>query len=82
MYYQVCSTYRFFNGKVQLASLSLHTTTEYYPYLVGSYFPKLSNSRFFTCIKEAQGYISYLNSRYPEYTAPRPVLDAYQLSLF
>jgi hypothetical protein len=82
MNYQVCATFKFSGCKPQLASLSLHSTKEfqspYNPYAVAV----LNQSRFFHRITEAQGYITYLLSRHPEYTAPRPALDAMQLLLF
>jgi hypothetical protein len=82
MYYQVCSTYKFFHGKAKLVNLSFHSTTEFqFPYN-SSMYAVLNQSRFFHSVPEAQGFISYLYSRHKGYTAPRPVLDANQLSLF
>ena len=81
-YYQVISSFSLSHGKPQLVSVSLHTTTVYFPFLVGSCPYKLQNSRFFHSVPEAEHFITYLFSRYPNSTAPRPVLDADQLSLF
>jgi hypothetical protein len=81
-YYQVYSIYKFSGSKPQLVSLSLHSTTEYFPFLVGSNTSLLSHSRFFHTVPEAEHYISYLFSRYPKCGLPRPVLDAQQFLLF
>jgi hypothetical protein len=70
------------HGTPHLVSLSLHSTTQYLPFLVGSIPLKLSISRFFLSLQEAENYISYLFLRYPASTAQRPILDAKQLSLF
>jgi hypothetical protein len=82
MNYQVCSTFKFSGSKAKLVNLSFHSTAEfqspYNPYVNSV----LNQSRFFHSVPEAQGFISYLYSRHPEYTAPRPVLDAQQLLLF
>jgi hypothetical protein len=82
IYYQVCTGFKFSGCKPQLVSLSLHSTSEYFPYLAGSPTSLLSHSRFFHTVPEAEHYISYLFSRYPNSTTPRPVLDALQPSLF
>jgi hypothetical protein len=79
IYYQVIAGFAFSAGKPSLVSLSLHSTSEYFPFLVGSY-TTLSNSRFFHTVTQANHYINYLYSRYPNSKAPRPVLDALQLS--
>jgi hypothetical protein len=81
-YYQVCVTYKFVSGKPSLSSLSLHSTPEYFPFLVGSPTSLLSHSRFFHTQKEANIYINYLFSRYPNSGLKPPVLDALQLLLF
>jgi hypothetical protein len=79
--YQVCSSFSFSKSKPALVAVTLHTTSEYFPFLVGSN-SSLSNSRFFRSLSQAQNYISYLFSRYPASTAARPVLAAEQLLLF
>jgi hypothetical protein len=81
-YYQVCAKYAFQKGKAQLASLSLHSTSEYFPYLVSSGNSLLVQSRFFHSVPEAEHYIKYLFTRHPKSTALFPVLDANQLLLF
>ena len=81
-YYQVCARYALQHGKPQLVSLSLHTTSEYVPYLVNSEFSHLVLSRFFHSVPEAEHYINYLFTRHPKSTAAFPVLDADQLLLF
>jgi len=81
-YYQVSSSYKFSQGKPSLVSLSLHSTSIYFPFLVGSPFYLLSHSRFFHTQKEANHYINYLFARYPNCGLARPVLDAHQLLLF
>jgi len=81
-YYQVYASYKLSAGKPSLVGLSLHSTSVYFPYLVGSYTSLLSQSRYFHTVKEAEHYINYLYSRYPDSTAPRPVLDALQPLLF
>ena len=81
-YYQVCATYKLLSGKPSLVSLSFHTTPVYFPFLVGSYTSPLSQSRYFRTVKKANNYINYLYLRYPNSTAPRPVLDASQPLLF
>jgi hypothetical protein len=82
MNYQVCSTFKFSGSKAKLVNLSLHSTAEFQSPYNPSVYAVLNQSHFFHSVKEAQGYISYLYLRHPEYTAPRPVLDAMQLSLF
>jgi hypothetical protein len=81
-YYQVCATYKLSASKPPLVGLSLHSTSEYFPFLVGSPTSYLSQSRYFHTVWEAEHYINYLFSRYPDSTAPRPVLDADQFLLF
>jgi hypothetical protein len=82
MKYQVCATFKFSGSKPQLVSLSLHSTPEYSSFLVGSYTSLLSHSRFFYTVPQAQEYINYLFSRYPNSAIPYPVLDSDQLLLF
>jgi len=82
MYYQVCSTYKLTHGKPQLVNLTLHSTPQYLPFLVYSFTSSLSNSRFFLSVKEANKYIEYLFSRYPNCGLSSPVLDASQGLLF
>jgi len=82
VYYQVCANHKFSNGKPQLSSLTFHSTSEFYPYLVMSNLTPLSYSRFFHSMPEALHYIDYLFSRYPNCGLSVPVLDASQLSLF
>ena len=82
-YYQVCASFRLSAGSPSLVSLSLHTVSEYYPFLAypgGSSL--LSLSRFFRSVPEAEQYINYLFSLYPNSTAPMPVLDPLQFLLF
>jgi len=81
-YYQVSATYKLSSGKPLLVGLSLHSTSEYYPYLVGSPFSMLSYSRFFRTLHEANHYINYLFSRFPNCGLSRPILDPQQLLLF
>jgi hypothetical protein len=81
-YYQVCSNFKLTKGKPSLVGLSLHTTSEYFPFLVGSYASDLSNSRYFHSVHEANQYISYLFTRFPKCGLARPVLDPQQLLLF
>jgi len=82
LYYQVCARYVFQKGKPQLASVTFHTTSEYFPYLVPSPSIHLQQSRFFHTVREAEQYISFLFSRYPNTAVQRPILDADQLALF
>jgi len=81
-YYQVCSEYTFIQGKPFLSLLSLHTRSVYFPFLTGSPFSYLSNSRYFHTQKEANHYINYLFKLYPNSGLPRPVLDPLQFLLF
>jgi hypothetical protein len=81
-FYQVCSNYSFQKGKAQLVSLSLHSTPIYYPYFVKINKSPLVSSRFFYSVSDAENYINYLFTIYPHSTAPRPVLDANQLTFF
>jgi hypothetical protein len=81
-YYQVSATFKLCRGKPLLVSLSLHTTSIYFPFPVFSTSSLLSHSRFFHTVPAAQGYISYLFSRHPTSSVPRPVLDAGQPLLF
>jgi len=81
-YYEVYVSFKLVRGKSYLVNLSLHSTSLYFPFLVSSPSSLLSHSRFFHSVKEAQGYISYLYKRFPTTTAPYPVLDALQPSLF
>jgi len=78
-YYQVSAGFKLSRCRPSLVSLSLHSTSVYFPFLVGSV---LSQSRFFYSAKEAQGYINYLYKVYPTTTVPYPVLDALQPLLF
>jgi hypothetical protein len=82
MYFQVCATFKFSGGKPSLVCLSLHSTPLYYPYLIRSVSSLLSQSRYFRSLQVANNFITYLLSRYPNSTAPRPVLDALQPFLF
>jgi len=82
VYYQVCASFKLTGGKPSLVGLSLHSTSEYFPFLVGSPTSLLSHSRFFHSLPEAEHYISYLFSRYPNSGLALPVLDAKQLLLF
>jgi hypothetical protein len=81
-YYQVYVSFKLFRGKPSLVSLSLNSSSVYFPYLVSSPSSFLSHSRYFHSVKEAQGYINYLFKRFPTTTAPYPVLDALQPLLF
>ncbi|MDR2596286.1 MAG: hypothetical protein LBC76_03085 [Treponema sp.] len=80
-YYQVCVSFSLFHGKHSLKSISLHTTSEYFPFMVPSRLTGLSLSRFFLILLQAEEYISFILSRYPNSGIPRPVLDSSQLSL-
>ena len=80
--YEVAAVFTITNNKPQLSSISLYSSSKVVPYLVGSEFSMLAHSRFFKTQKEAQGYINYLYSKYPYYTAPLPVLDSGQNILF
>ena len=82
MCYQVFATFTLSGGKPSLSALSLHCTSEYFPYLVGSPTSLLSQSRYFHTQKEANQYISYLLALFPNCGLARPVLDPQQLSLF
>jgi demethoxyubiquinone hydroxylase (CLK1/Coq7/Cat5 family) len=81
-HYQVFANYILEQGKPSLVELSLHSTSEYFPFLVGSYTSLLSHSRFFHTVPEAEHYINYLFSRYQNCGLARPALDALQLLLF
>jgi hypothetical protein len=82
MNYQVCSTFKFSGSKAKLVNLSFHSTTEFQSLYNPSVYAVLNQSHFFHSVTEVQDYISWLYCRHPEYTAPRPVLDAIQLRLF
>ena len=81
-YYQIYASFSLSHGKPQLVGISLNSTGVYFPFLVGSYAYTLSYSRFFRTIPQAQEYVNYLFSRYPESPAARPVLDGGQPLLF
>jgi hypothetical protein len=81
-YYQVCASYKFSGCKPKLIGLSLNTSFVYSPYLVSARTSFLTQSRYFHSMKEANHYIEYLYSRYPDSTVPRPVLDPLQPLLF
>jgi len=81
-YYQVCVSFSLSHGKHSLKSLTLHTTSEYFPFMVPSHSSNLSLSRFFLILPQAEEYISYIFSRYPNSGIPRPVLDSNQIQLF
>jgi len=81
-YYQVYAEFIFNKGKPSLSVLSFHTTSEYYPFLTGSPFSMLAQSRYFHTQKEANRYINYLLVLYPNSGLLRPVLDPEQLLLF
>jgi len=82
VYYQVYVSFKFVNGKAKLASLSLHSSSVYFPFLVPSLSSVLSYSRFFHTQKEANQYIDYLFKHHPNSGLPRPTLDALQPLLF
>ena len=82
MCYQVFAGFTLSGGKPSLSVLSLHSTPIYFPYLVGSYNSLLSHTRFFHTVKEANHYITYLLTQFPNCGISRPVLDAQQLLLF
>jgi hypothetical protein len=87
VYYQVVAGFRFSGSKLLLVSLSLHSTKEYFPWLVGSASSPLSQSRFFHTVTQANNYIEYLYRVYPSCAVPRPVAylryeDSKQLLLF
>ena len=82
VYYQVVAGFKLTRGKPSLISLSLHSTSVFSPYMVGSSSSVLSYSRFFRTVTEAENYITYLFSIYPNCGLPRPVLDASQPRLF
>jgi len=81
-YYQVCAGFTLQKGRPQLVRLSLHSTTEYFPFLFSFEKKPIFSSHFFYSVSEAENYIDYLFSRHPASTAPRPVLDAHQFLLF
>jgi len=81
-YYQVCTNFTLQKGKPQLVSLSLHSTPVFYPYFIKIDKSPLVYSRFFYSVSDAEKYINYLFTVYPHSTAPRPVLDANQLTFF
>ena len=81
-YYQVFARFSLSGGKPSLVSLSLYSTSEYFPFLVASLILSLAHSRFFYTVSQAQTYIDYLYTRYPDSTATPPVLDSDQLDLF
>jgi hypothetical protein len=82
IYYQVVSGFKLSRCKPSLVSLSLHSTTEYYTWLVRSASSPLSQSRFFLNVTDANLYIDYLFHVYPSCSLPRPVLDSNQILLF
>jgi hypothetical protein len=82
MNYKICITYKFSGCKAKLVNLSFHSTKEFQSPYTPIAGVVLNQSRFFRSLPEAQGYIRYLYSRHPEYTAPFPVLDPLQPSLF
>jgi hypothetical protein len=81
-YYQVCVGLSLTQGKPQLARLTLHSTPEYIPYIVCSGKTWLSHSRYFENLHNADIYIKYLFSTYPDSTVSYPVLDSNQKELF
>jgi len=50
--------------------------------MVPSRLKRLSLSRFFIILPQAEEYINYIFSRYPNSGIPRPVLDSNQIQLF
>jgi hypothetical protein len=81
-YYEVCVTVKFFEGKPHLESMSLNSTTEYYPFLVDNYDPVWSQSHFFHTLPEAYDFIKSEFSYYFDSTVPYPVLDGDQQYFF
>jgi hypothetical protein len=81
-YYQVDVFFALSHGKPSLVNMSFKSTSEYNPDPVWSTGSPLFLSRFFHSVPEAENYINYLYTRYPDSTAPRPVLDSRQLKLF
>ena len=80
--YEVTAVFTIANSKPQLVSVTLHSSTKYCQYLVGSDYSFLSHSRFFYTQKAAKEYIGYLFSRYPSCPLAMPVLDTLQHRLF
>jgi hypothetical protein len=81
-YYHVSSGFALSAGKASLTSITLNSTSEYYPFLVQSVGSQLAYSRFFHTLQQAHSYIKYLYSRYPDSTVSYPVLDPLQPYLF
>ena len=80
-YFQVCARYALQKGIPQLVGLSLHSTSDFFPFIIFTNSPFVY-SRFFKSVQEAENFINYLFTHYPNSTAPRPVLDANQNNLF
>ena len=81
-YYQVSLRFGFRNYKAQLLSVSLNTSAVYVPYHPGYVEYVLNQEHYFRTLAQAQDFINYIFSRYPNTAAARPVLDAQQLLLF
>ena len=84
LHFQVYADFSLTNGKPQLASTSIYSTTAactslpIYPYE----HTYLTTSRIFSTLRLARSYIAYLHGVYPNSPATPPVLDGGQLDLF
>jgi hypothetical protein len=81
IYYQISAGFALSDGKASLTSMSFNSTFEYSPFTIISSGSPLAISRFFRSIPQAQSYIDYLFSRYPQGAVIYPVLDPLQLIL-
>jgi uncharacterized membrane protein required for colicin V production len=81
-YYQVSARFSLYVGKPLLVGMSHNTTNRFVGFLFHPAKSFKSISRVFRTLAQAQKYIDYLYSRYPDSTAPPPTLDANQPPLF
>jgi hypothetical protein len=84
LHYQVYAEFTLTQGKPQLVSTVIYSTTAaitLFPICpsINSY---LTISRIFPTLKNAYSYIAYLHGVYPASPAPPPVLDGNQQELF
>jgi hypothetical protein len=82
LHYQVFANFQLTQGKPQLLSTSIFSTTA--PCATIPLFENsvLSNYRIFQTLQMAKDYIAYLHKVYPDSPAKPPLLDGGQKKLF
>jgi hypothetical protein len=84
LHFQVYADFTLTNGKPQLISTSISSTSSACTQIPFQPFPHrfLTISQIFPTLQMAKSYIAYLHRVYPNSPAPPPVLDGNQQELF